>query len=156
MSQLDEQLGAADARYTTCLEAGQPNNSQGGGGPGQNVEQAGDDDHDTDNMPGGPQQCGKEQGGQTFSAWIDGTKVVYPTVANGDCRLTRTDLTALKTLKGTRQPASRVLQRTRALPADGVAGAGGTTVITGLPLGPAQNILQDVELTEAIVFSGLP
>ena len=26
-------------------------------------------------------------------------------------------------------------------------------MITGLPLGPAQNILQDVELTEAIVFS---
>jgi two-component system OmpR family sensor kinase len=154
MSQLDEQLGAASARYTTCLEAG-PGNNQGGGDPGQNVQPAGDDDHDTDNVPGGPQMCGQEQGGQTFSAWIDGTKVVYPTVANGHCRLTPTDLTALKTLKGARQPASLSFSELGPYQLMASPGQGGTTVITGLPLGPAQNILQDVELTEAIVFSGV-
>ena len=155
MSQLDEQLGAASARYTTCLEAGQPDNNQGGGDPGQNVQPAGDDDHDTDNIPGGPQMCGQEQGGQTFSAWIDGTKVVYPTVANGHCRLTPTDLTALKTLKGARQPASLSFSELGPYQLMASPGQDGTTVITGLPLGPAQNILQDVELTEAIVFSGV-
>ena len=154
MSQLDEQLGAASARYTTCLEAG-PGNNQGGGDPGQNVQPAGDDDNDTDNMPGGPQMCGQEQGGQTFSAWIDGTKVVYPTVANGHCRLTPTDLTALKTLKGARQPASLSFSELGPYQLMASPGQAGTTVITGLPLGPAQNILQDVELTEAIVFSGV-
>ena len=105
MSQLDEQLGAASARYSTCLEAVPPDNDHGGGiGTGQNPQPAGDDDRDTDNMPGGAQMCGQEQGGQTFSAWIDGSKVIYPTVANGHCRLTPTDLTALKTLKGATQP----------------------------------------------------
>ena len=155
MSQLDEQLGAASARYTTCLEAGPPDNHQGGGDPGRNVQSAGDDDHDTDNTPGGPQMCGQEQGGQTFSAWIDGTRVVYPTVANGHCRLTPTDLTAIKTLKGARQPESLSFSELGPYQLMASPGQGGTTVITGLPLGPAQNILQDVELTEAIVFSGV-
>jgi two-component system OmpR family sensor kinase len=158
MSQLDEQLGAASARYTTCLESGQPDNDQGGGmGTGHNslVQPPGDDDHDTDNMPGGPQMCGQEQGGQTFSAWIDGSKVVYPTVANGPCHLTPTDLMALKTLKGARQPESLSLAELGPYQLMASPGQSGTTVITGLPLGPAQNILQDVELTEAIVFSGV-
>ena len=108
MSQVDQQLGAASARYSTCLEQGQPENDHGGsgGGNGQAQNPPGDDDHDVDNMPGGPQNCGQQQGGQTFSAWIDAGKVIYPTVANGDCSLTHADLTALKTLKGSRQPES--------------------------------------------------
>ena len=158
MSQLDEQLGAASARYTTCLEAGPSDNDHGGGtGAGHNspVQPAGDNDHDTDNVPGGPQMCGQEQGGQTFSAWIDDSKVVYPTVANGHCHLTPTDLTALKTLKGARQPESLSFSELGSYQLMASPGQGGSTVITGLPLGPAQNILQDVELTEAIVFSGV-
>jgi two-component system OmpR family sensor kinase len=156
MSQLDEQLGAASARYTNCLEAGPPD-SGGGMSTGHNslIQPAGDDDHDTDNMPGGPQMCGQEQGGQTFSAWIDGSKVLSPTVANGHCRLTPTDLTALKTLKGARRPESLSFTELGPYQLMASPGQGGSTVITGLPLGPAQNILQDVELTEAIVFSGV-
>ena len=40
-------------------------------GAGRPARAAGDNDHDIDNMPGGPQDCGQQQGGQTFSAWID-------------------------------------------------------------------------------------
>jgi two-component system, OmpR family, sensor kinase len=158
MSQLDEQLGAASARYTNCLESGPPDNDHGGGmGTGRSslVQPGGDDDHDNDNTPGGPQMCGQEQGGQTFSAWIDGSKVVSPTVANGHCRLTLTDLTALKTLKGARRPESLSFAELGPYQLMASPGQGGSTVITGLPLGPAQNILQNVELTEAIVFSGV-
>ena len=154
MSQVDQQLGAASARYSTCLEQGQPENDHGGngGGNGQAQNPPGDDDHDVDNMPGGPQNCGQQQGGQTFSAWIDAGKVIYPTVANGDCSLTHADLTALKTLKGSRQPESVSFTRLGPYQLLATPGHDGTTVVTGVPLGPAQNILQDVELTEAIVF----
>ena len=158
MSQLDEQLGAASARYNNCLESAPPGNDNGGAmstGPSSVAPPARDDDHDNDNMPSGPQMCGQEQGGQTFSAWIDGSKVVSPTVANGHCRLTTTDLTALKTLKGARRPESLSFTELGPYQLMASPGQGGSTVITGLPLGPAQNILQDVELTEAIVFSGV-
>src|SRR5882757_9582514 len=100
MSQVDQQLGAASARYSTCLEQAQPENDHSGSANGQAQNPPGDDDHDIDNMPGGPQNCGQQQGGQTFSAWIDAGKVIYPTVANGDCSLTHADLTALKTIRG--------------------------------------------------------
>jgi hypothetical protein len=68
-SQLDQQLTAASARYVGCLEAGPPDNAHGEGGSGsaQNPAggQSGENDHDVDNVPGGPQNCGKQQGGET-------------------------------------------------------------------------------------------
>ena len=157
MSQLDQQLSAASARYGSCLEAGPPDtdHSEGSSGQNQNARPAKDSDHDIDNTPGGPQNCGQEQGGQTFSASLDGDKVIYPTVANGQCRLTRADLTALKTLRGARQPEGVSFTALGPYQLMASPGKDGTTVITGLPLGPAQNILQDVELTEAVVFSGV-
>ncbi len=66
--------------------------------------------------------CGREQGGQTFSASIDGGKVIYPTVANGQCYLTHADLTALKTLKGDHPAEDRVVLLARPLRADRVPG----------------------------------
>jgi two-component system OmpR family sensor kinase len=155
-SQLDQQLTAASARYVGCLEAGPPDNAHGEGGSGsaQNPAggQSGENDHDVDNVPGGPQNCGKQQGGETFSASIDQGKVLYPTVANGDCRLNQADLTALKTLKGSRQPKTITFSSLGPYQLMASPGQDGTTVVTGLPLGPDQNILRDVELTEAVVF----
>jgi two-component system, OmpR family, sensor kinase len=154
MSQLDQQLGAASTRYGTCLEAGAPDTDHGNGGNGQsqNAQPAKDSDHDNDNIPGAPQACGDQQGGQTFSAALDGDKVFYPTVANGRCSLNQADLTALKTLKGTTQPKTVSFSSLGPYQLMASPAKDGTTVITGLPLGPAQNILRDVELTEAIVF----
>ena len=154
MSQLDQQLTAASTRYGSCLEAGPPDTDHGEGGPGQaqSTNPAKDGDHDIDNVPGGPQMCGKEQGGQTFSASLDGGKVIYPTVANGRVRLTHADLTALKTLKGTTGAQTVSFSSLGPYELMSSPGKDGTTVITGLPLGPDQNILRDVELTEAVVF----
>jgi two-component system, OmpR family, sensor kinase len=154
MSQLDQQLGAASSRYSNCLEAApDADHSAGGNGRGQGPQPASDSDHDNDNVPGAPQGCGDQQGGQTFSAALDGDKVFYPTVANGRCRLTHADLTALKTLKGATQPKAVSFSSLGPYQLMASPAKDGTTVITGLPLGPAQNILQDVEVTEAIVFS---
>ena len=88
MSQLDQQLAAASTRYGGCLEpaAGRPITGRRPGRPRR--QPARDSDHDIDNIPGGRQMCGKAQGGQTFSASVDGGKVHYPTVANGRCDLT--------------------------------------------------------------------
>ncbi len=155
MSQVDQQLAAASTRYGGCLESGQPDNDHGddGNGPGHNGSGQ-DNDHDVDNMPGGPQMCGQEQGGQTFSASIEDGKVVYPTVANGQCHLTQADLTAIKTLTGSTQPKSVSFSSLGPYQLMASPGKDGTTVVTGLPLSPAQDILRDVELTEAIVFGG--
>src|ERR1700733_488423 len=73
MSQLDQQLGAASTRYSNCLEA-TPDSVHGNGGNGQSQgpQPAGDSDHDNDNVPGAPQGCGDQQGGQTFSAALSG------------------------------------------------------------------------------------
>ena len=78
--------------------------------------------------------------------------MVYPTVANGQCYLTHADLTALKTLKGATRPKTVSFSSLGPYELIASPGKDGTTVVTGLPLGPAQNILTDVELTEAIVF----
>ncbi len=153
MSQLDQQLGAASTRYSNCLEAAPDSDHRdGGNGQGQGTQPAGDSDHDNDNVPGAPQGCGDQQGGQTFSAALDGNKVFYPTVANGRCDLTQADLTALKTLRGTTQPKTVSFSSLGPYQLMASHARDGTIVITGLPLGPAQNILQDVELTEAVVF----
>jgi two-component system, OmpR family, sensor kinase len=153
MSQLDQQLGAASTRYSNCLEATPDSDrSDGGNGRSQSPQPAGDSDHDNDNVPGAPQGCGDQQGGQTFSAALNNDKVFYPTVANGRCNLNQADLTALKTLKGTTQPKTVSFSSLGPYQLMASPATDGTTVITGLPLGPAQNILRDVELTEAIVF----
>ena len=73
-------------------------------------------------------------------------------MANGDCRLNQADLTALKTLKGSRQPKTIAFSSLGPYQLMASPGRDGTTVVTGLPLGPDQNILRDVELTEAVVF----
>ena len=61
-------------------------------------------------------------------------------------------MTALKTLRGTAQPKTVSFSSLGPYQLMASPAKDGTTVITGLPLGPAQNILQDVELTEAVVF----
>jgi two-component system, OmpR family, sensor kinase len=150
MHQLDQQLSAVSLRYGSCLETGlvsthrdPPDGSQ----PGQ------DNDQDNDNMPGGPQMCGQEQGPQTFSASIGGTALHNPTVTGSDCRLTQADQAALMALRTSGGPASVSLSRLGPYQLVARPGQDGTKLVTGLPLAPVQSTLQDVELTEIIVFS---
>ena len=83
MSQLDQQLSAVSLRYGNCLETGTMGASSDPPGDGQPPGQ--DTDHDNDNVPGGAQMCGQEQGPQTFSASIGGSIFHNPTVTGSDC-----------------------------------------------------------------------
>jgi two-component system OmpR family sensor kinase len=155
IGQLNSQLAAASARYGHCLEAGPPDSESGnsGTGSGQPGLPAKDSDHDVDNIPGGPQECGRQQGGQTFSASItQASKVEYATVANGRCRLSQADLTVLKTLRGGRDSSSVSLSSLGPYQLMASPGKDGTTMVTGLPLEPVEHTLRDVLLVEAVVF----
>ena len=112
-----------------------------------------DSDHDNDNIPGGPQMCGQEQGPQTFSASIGGSAFHNPTVTGSDCNLTQADRTALLALRTSGGPATVSFSRLGRYQLMVRPGQAGTKLVTGLPLAPVQSTLQEVELTEIIVFS---
>ena len=59
LNQLDQQLSAVSLRYGSCLETGLMSASSDPPADGQPGR---DNDHDNDNVPGGPQMCGQEQG----------------------------------------------------------------------------------------------
>ncbi len=150
MGQLDQQLSAVSLRYGTCLESGpvqSDGQSQGDGSPAR------DSDHDNDNLPGGPQMCGQEQGPQTFSASIGGSAFHNPTVTGSGCKLTRADRTALLALRTSAGPTTVSLSSLGRYQLMARPGNDGTRLVTGLPLAPVQATLQEVEVTEIIVFS---
>jgi two-component system, OmpR family, sensor kinase len=148
MSQLDQQLSAVSMRYGKCLETG-PGDSD----PPSDSQHGQDSDHDNDNLAGGPQMCGQEQGPQTFSASIGGSMFHNPTVTGSDCQLTRADRTALMSLRTSGAPATVSLSQLGPYQLMARPGQDGTKVVTGLPLAPVQSTLREVELTELIVFS---
>jgi two-component system OmpR family sensor kinase len=150
LSQLDQQLSAVSLRYGNCLETGLMSASSDPPADGQPGR---DNDHDNDNVPGGPQMCGQEQGPQTFSASIGGTAFHNPTVTGSDCQLTQADRTALLALRTSGSPATVSLSSLGPYQLVARPGQDGTKLVTGLPLAPVQSTLQDVELTEIIVFS---
>ncbi len=150
MSQLNQQLGAVSVRYGSCLESGPADN---GHEPDNEGQPASDSDQDNDNVPGGPQMCGQEQGPHTFSASIGGATVHDPTVTGADCHLTPADRTALMALRTSGGPATVSLSAIGRYQLMARPGHDGTTLVTGLPLAPVQSTLRDVELTEIIVFS---
>jgi len=150
MSQLDQQLSAVNMRYGTCLESGPV---QHDGQPQAEGQPARDSDHDNDNVPGGPQMCGQEQGPQTFSASIGGNMFHNPTVTGSDCHLTQADRTALLALRTSGAPTTVSLSALGRYQLMARPGNDGTKLVTGLPLAPVQSTLREVELTEIIVFS---
>ena len=150
ISQLDQQLSAVSVRYGNCLETG----TMGASSDPPGDSQAGrDTDHDNDNVPGGAQMCGQEQGPQTFSASIGGSMFHNPTVTGSDCALTQADRTALLALRTSGSPTTVSLNRLGQYQLMARPGQDGTKLVTGLPLAPVQSTLREVELTEIIVFS---
>ncbi len=150
MSQLDQQLSAVNMRYGTCLESGPVEHH---GKPQAEGQPAKDSDQDNDNVPGGPQMCGQEQGPQTFSASIGGNMFHNPTVTGSDCHLTQADRTALLALRTSGAPTTVSLSALGRYQLMARPGNDGTKLVTGLPLAPVQSTLREVELTEIIVFS---
>jgi two-component system OmpR family sensor kinase len=151
MGQLNQQLLTASQRYGQCLESGQSEGDYSQ--PQHEGTPPADSDHDNDNAAGGPAMCGGEQGGQTFTAWIQDSTVQHPAVAYGNCDLDHTDKIALTALHRSAGPVAVSFSSLGPYQLRASPGRDGTTLITGLPLEPVQNTMQEVELTEIIVFS---
>jgi two-component system, OmpR family, sensor kinase len=147
-NQMNQQLDAASMRYSACVE-GPPGEHAGS----PQASASSDTDSDTDNVPGGPQNCGKQQGGQTFSAMIVKGKVTDPAVAGGTCDLTKGDRAELAELSPGKQPDTIELSSLGPYLMRASTGHDGVTLVTGLPLHPMQSTLRNVELTEIIAFS---
>ncbi|HUY46665.1 MAG TPA: HAMP domain-containing protein, partial [Streptosporangiaceae bacterium] len=148
MHQLDQQLSAASKRYSSCLETPVPEGDNAPKG-----QPANDGDHDNDNFPGAPQTCGKQEGEQTFSAAIIDSTVRFPAVAGGACHLNQADRAALVALRTTTKPASVSFSSLGPYQLLASRTKDGSTLVTGLPLDPMEHTLQEVYLTEIIVFS---
>jgi two-component system, OmpR family, sensor kinase len=140
LGQLDDQLGAASNRFVACVNAPPP--PQGG-----------------QNMPphGNPSACANTPGQAqaTFSAALNSGAVVAAKITHGECYLSAADRATLDRL-----PANghAYTERLYSLDADYrlVAVPDGddhTVLITGLPVGSMTETLNNVELTEVIVFA---
>ncbi|MGD0927227.1 MAG: HAMP domain-containing sensor histidine kinase [Streptosporangiaceae bacterium] len=156
MSQLNTQLAATSSQYGQCLESGVPDEDHGqpspAGKPPADKPPA-DSDHDNDNVPEGAAQCGKRTGPATFSAWIEGSAVKNPAVANGPCKLDAADMVAVKALRSSDGPVTVSFSNLGKYQLMASPGHDGTTNITGLPLEPIDSTLRDVGIAEVAVFS---
>jgi two-component system OmpR family sensor kinase len=151
MNQLDTQLAATSNQYGQCLESGAADEDHGQPSPAG--KPAADTDHDNDNVPGGAALCGKHTGPATFSAWVEGSAVQNPAVANGPCRLDTADLVAVKALRSSDGPVTVSFSSLGKYQLMASPGHDGTTNITGLPLQPVESTLRDVGIAEVSVFS---
>jgi len=150
LGQLDDQLQAASMRFTTCVD-GPPGDHPPG--PGVAGELPGDPDED---HHGDPALCADTPGqaSGTFSAALRSGAVTAANVTYGKCKLSAADRSALARL-----PTDRDFRTERLASLDAtyrltaVRGTGGQVLITGLPTAPMTDTLNNVELTEAIVFA---
>jgi two-component system OmpR family sensor kinase len=138
LNQLDTQLTAASQRYEMCLHGPPP-------------------DSDADHPQGGPQhtpgQCAQQQAGQTFSAQIRNGILTENYIADGQCTLSTTDKTILTAMPVSGQPFSADLSSLGDYRLLASPGSPGVVYVSGLPLGPIDTTLRQVEIVEAIVFA---
>jgi two-component system OmpR family sensor kinase len=149
LGQLDEQLQAASMRFTSCVDGGPP----GGQPPGPSDP---DNDGDRDGHPSNPALCANPPGQPqlTFSAALRSGVVETAKVTQGTCRLSRADQATLARLTVNGDASTEKLYSLDAeyrLVAE--KGNGSTVLITGLPVDPMNDTLNNVELTEVIVFA---
>jgi len=156
LGQLDSQLAAASTRFTSCVD-GPPGSQPPGpvhpddqpGGPG--TEPGDPDDH-----PDDPGFCADTAGQaqSTFSAALRSGVVLTAKVTHGACELSAADRAMLARLKVNGQAYTGKLY---SLNTDyrlmAVRGTDGSVLITGLPVSSMTDTLDNVELTEIIVFA---
>ncbi len=147
MRQLDTELVAASQRYTECVNGpppGQPNPADPDDPPGD----------PNDNNVANPMACADTPGQaqSTFSAAI-AAGTLTAKVTHGTCRLTAADEAALRALPVDGRPYTRELYSGGDYRLLAVRGTDGSTLITGLPVAPVTGTLDNVELTEIIVFA---
>src|SRR5208282_2154368 len=150
LGQLDQQLTAASARYTTCVDGPPP----GGQPPGAPGAPDGDQDDQGDHQSN-PMYCANTAGQpqSTFSAAISSSTLAAQ-ITQGECKLTTADEATLRRLPVDGQPYTEKLyslDATYRMVAQ--RGGNGTVLITGLPMTSVTDILKNVELTEIIVFA---
>jgi len=149
LGQLDAQLKAASNRYAGCVNgppSGQPPDDQSSPDGGKPIE---NDPAACANTPG--------QAQATFAAVVRSGVVTAARITYGHCDLTRADEAMLERLPANGQAYA---ERLGSLHADyrlvAVRDADrddNTVLVTGLPLGPINETLRNVELTEVIVFA---
>jgi two-component system, OmpR family, sensor kinase len=145
LGQLDENLQAASTRFTMCV-----NHPPGPQPPGQGTSDGDSDDHHS------PAMCantpGQAQG--TFSAALSSGAVTTARITHGDCHLSTSDKTTLARLLADGHPYTEKLY---SLDAEyrlmAVQGPHGMVLVTGLPMTTMTDTLENVELTEVIVFA---
>jgi two-component system OmpR family sensor kinase len=151
LSQLDGNVQAASARFASCVNPP----------PGY---QPPDSDHDNDNgrgndngpHPGEPAVCADTSGQAvgTFSAALTAGAITTANVTYGNCHLHTADKLTLARL-----PVNGHAYTERLYSPNGdyrlmaTRGANGQIFVTGLPMTGMTDTLQNVELTEAIVFA---
>src|SRR5580658_8746889 len=127
LGQLDGNLQAASARFTMCV-----------------------------NPPPTPAMCANTPGQEvgTFSAALSSGAVTTAKITYGDCHLSTADEETLARLPADGRPYT---ERLYSLHGDyrlvATRGDNGQILITGLPMATMTDTLQNVELTEAIVFA---
>jgi two-component system, OmpR family, sensor kinase len=147
--QLDQQVMQASGRYDMCVDGPPPGHRPPPPGPGQPQS-------DPDGHPDDPGYCTNTPGQAqaTFSADLTPHKVLAANVTNGTCHLSTADTLTLRQLQVNGRPYTEYLS---SLHADyllvAVRGHDGRILVTGLPVGPLTDTLNNVELTEVIVFA---
>jgi two-component system, OmpR family, sensor kinase len=146
LGQLDTELQAASMRFTTCVDGPPPGTRPppGSGNDGDSAHQ------------GDPEVCastpGQAQG--TFSAALTSAAVTTANVTYGECNLSTADKETLAQLPANGLPYT---ERLYSLKADyrlvATRGDKGQILITGLPMTTMTDTLQNVALTELIVFA---
>ncbi len=148
LNQLDSQLAAASSRYTMCVDGPPPGQAPD---PGDPDDQPGYPDYNQAD----PMACANTPGQAqaTFSAAISSSTLTAK-VTHGECALTAADEATLRNLPVNGRAYT---ERLYSLGADyrlvAVRGTGGTVLITGLPMTLMTDTLDNVELTEIIVFT---
>ena len=155
VSQLDADLALASSRYNGCLTG----TLGGQGAPG---DDDGDDHGDagrppaSNGAPHAPTYCANEQASAVFTASVTGTRTVHNAYLAGTvngpspCELSTSDQRAVTSVPvGTEVTVDLASYGEYRMTANVTPGG---FVVTGLPLGPVTETLQDVAITEVAVF----
>ncbi len=149
LGQLDNQLAAASNRYVICMD-GPPHHPPG------TSDHDSDNQGDQNNYRGDPEMCAHVTGQaqSTFSASIRPGAALAAYVTGGDCNLTAQDKATLQLLKVNGPPATVPLSSLHAsYRLMAVRSDNGEVLVSGLPVTPMTDTLNDVALTEIIVFA---
>jgi two-component system, OmpR family, sensor kinase len=179
MASLNGQLQAATQTWLSCVEQMYHGGAYGDGwqgnhGAGSMPNLSGADQP----VPSSLDSCsGQGQAPHTFEVLLASGSVTYKNYVNGTCKLSPADTATLVSLStdtlrhpsgpsgssstpgspGSPPPAPTYIRKLDAFGSDflltKVAGPDGSTLVTGLPLGPVDAELAHVETTENLVFA---